>query len=72
MSVNEILEEIPRLNASEREGLLRRLVEMDAGADLKETPEMLDAIDAGVRSMETGEAVSLEEAHRRLGQWISK
>jgi hypothetical protein len=68
MSMNKILAEIPRLSASEREVLLSRLVEMDAGADVEETPEMLAAIDAGVRSLETGPGVSLEEARRRLGE----
>jgi hypothetical protein len=72
MSMNEILAEIPRLSASEREALLRRLVELEPGADIEETPEMLAAIDAGIRSLETGPGVPLEEARRRLGEWISK
>jgi len=72
MSMNEILEEIPRLSASEREVLLHRLVGLDAEVDLEETPEMLAAIDAGIRSFETGPGVPLEEARRRLGEWISK
>ncbi len=72
MSMNEILEEIPRLSANEREVLLHRLVEIDASADLEETPEMLAAIDAGIRSIETGRGVPLEEARRCLDEWISK
>jgi hypothetical protein len=72
MSMNEILAEIPRLSESEREVLLSRLVEMDSGAGLEETPEMLAAIDAGKRSLEAGAGVTLDEARRRLSEWITK
>jgi len=72
MSMTEILAEIPRLSASEREVLLSRLVAMDSGADLEETPEMLAAIDAGKRSLETGSGVTLDEARRRLSEWITR
>ena len=61
MSVTEILEELPRLDDSDRRAILRKLVELDAGHEIDETREMLDAIEAGIRSMETGEGVSLED-----------
>ena len=72
MSMTEILEELPRLNEGERRAILHRLAELDAGLDLDETPEMLAAIDAGIRSMESGPGVPLDEARRRIAQWITK
>jgi predicted transcriptional regulator len=72
MSMTEILDELPRLSSTERQTILRRLVQLDAGLDFEETPEMLAAIDAGVRSLQSGSGVPLEEARRRLDEWITK
>jgi predicted transcriptional regulator len=72
MSMTEILEELPRLNGDERQAILRRLVQLDAGLELDETPEMLAAIDAGVRSLEAGPVVPLKEVRERLDGWITK
>ena len=66
MSMTEILEELPRLGHSERQAILRRLIQLDAGIDIEETPEMLAAIDAGVSSLETGSGVPLEQARQRI------
>ena len=70
MSMTEILDELPRLAPGERQAIFRRLVEIDPA--LEETPEMLEAIDAGVRSLETGGGVGLGDARQRVAQWISK
>ncbi len=51
MSMSEILDDLPRLNDVERRAILHRLSELDPGIALDETPEMLAAIDAGIRSM---------------------
>ena len=72
MSMTEILDELPRLSDGERQTLLRRLIQFDAGLDTEETPEMIASIDAGIRSMETGPGVLLEEARRRVAGWITK
>ena len=72
MSVREILEELPRLDAGERQTVFRRLIEIDPALDLEETPEMLAAIDEAVRSLDAGEGVGIEEARRRVAQWTSK
>jgi len=45
MSVREILEELPRLDAGERQTVFRRLIEIDPALEVEETPEMLAAID---------------------------
>jgi hypothetical protein len=53
MSVVEIIEELPKLSASDRDLLFQRLSEMGAG-EIEETPEMLAAIDeADAASEET-------------------
>ena len=72
MSMTEILEELPRLSDGERQIILRQLIQFDAGLDTEETPEMIASIDAGIRSMETGPGVLLEEARRRVAGWITK
>jgi hypothetical protein len=72
MSLSEILAEIPRLSGAERQILLHRLAELDAGSELEETPEILAAIDAGIRSLETWSGVPLEEARQRLAGWIKR
>jgi 7,8-dihydro-6-hydroxymethylpterin-pyrophosphokinase len=45
VSVREILEALPRLDASERQTVLRRLIEIDPTLEVEETPEMFAAID---------------------------
>ena len=72
MSMTEILDELPRLDPGERQAIFRRLMEIDPALETEETPEMLEAIDAGVRSLETGGGVGIGEARQRVAQWISK
>ena len=72
MSLTEIMEELPRLDESARRSILRRLVELDAGLEIDESPEMLAAIDEGIRSIEGGAGVPLDEARQRLSEWITK
>jgi len=71
MSTTEILEELPRLAREEREKIWRRLEEIEL-EETEETPEMLAAIDEGRRSIREGKGVSIEEARRRIDQWITK
>jgi hypothetical protein len=72
MSVREILEELPRLDASERQTVLRRLIEIDPALEVEETPEMLAVIDEALGSFEADQGVGIEEARRRVAQWTSK
>ena len=72
MSVREILEELPRLDANERQTILRRLIEIDPALEVEETPEMLAAIDEAVGSFDAEKGVGIEEARRRVAQWTSK
>jgi hypothetical protein len=72
VSVREILEALPRLDASERQTVLRRLIEIDPALEVEETPEMLAAIDQAVHSFDPDKGVGIEEARRRVAQWTSK
>jgi len=72
MSVREILEELPRLDANERQTVLRRLMEIDPALEAEETPEMLAAIDEAVRVFDADKGVGIDEARRRVAQWTSK
>jgi predicted transcriptional regulator len=72
VSITEILEELPRLPDAERQVIFRRLIELDAETDIEETPEMLAAIDAGIRSIEIGPSLPLEEARQRIAGWTTR
>jgi len=71
MSVTEILDELPKLNTEERHLLLNRLTELEID-QIEETPEMLAALDEGIRSADQGGGISVEEARQRVSQWTSK
>ena len=71
MSMTEILDELPKLERSEREKLLQRLEELEL-ALFEETPEMLAAIDSGRRSIAEGKTHSVEQARALIAQWTTK
>lgn len=72
MSVTQILEELPSLGESDRQTILHRLVTLDPEVAIEETPELLAAIDAGIESGRIAPAISLQDARRRLGEWLTK
>ena len=65
MSGTEILEELPKLKSEGRHTLFVRLNELGA-ADIEETPEMVEAIDAGIRSLEQNAVIPFELVRSRL------
>ena len=71
MSMSEILEELPRLGRLERARVWQRLEEIEMES-VEETPEMLEAIDAGRRSIRMGQENSIEHARNLIAQWITK
>jgi predicted transcriptional regulator len=71
MSMTEILAELPNLERSEREKLLQRLEELHL-AESEETPEALEAIDAGRRSIAEGKIHTLEQARALVSKWTTK
>ena len=66
MSLDEILQELPKLTDYEREELLARLLEWNGISDIEETPELLAAIDEGTWSAENEPMSSLEDVKKRL------
>jgi TRAP-type C4-dicarboxylate transport system substrate-binding protein len=62
----EIQEAILQLNPKEQQ-VLRHWLDETA----EETPEMIAAIDEGLRSLATEGGVPIEEARRHLRQWIT-
>ncbi len=66
MSLDEILQELPKLTDYEREELLARLLEWNGISDIEETPELLAAIDEGTWSAENEPTSSLQDVKKRL------
>jgi len=67
MSMAEILEELPKLSASDRDLLFQRLSEMGAG-EIEETPEMLAAIDEADAASEQGD-LSPDDLRQNVKRW---
>ncbi len=65
MSITEILDELPKLKTEERHVLLERLNALENDA-IEETPEMLAAIDEGIRSIEQHGSIPIDEVQARL------
>jgi hypothetical protein len=63
----DIQEAILRLEPKEQQALRHWLDET-----AEETPEMLAAIDEGLRSLATEGGVPIDDARRHLRQWITK
>ena len=55
MSIKEILEELPKLTREEKRQLWDALEHELTLGEAEESPELLAAIDEGIRSLETGE-----------------
>ena len=73
MSINEILKELPKLTQDEKRQLWNVLDnELSIGQD-EESPEVLAAIERGIRSLEAGERThTLEEARQRVKEIVAK
>ena len=73
MSFNEILKELQKLTQDEKRQLWNVLDrELSSGQD-EESPEVLAAIERGIRSLEAGERThTLEEARQRVKEIVAK
>jgi len=69
MSVQEIINELPKLSEQDREMILRRLVNMDEG--FEPTPAMEEAIRQGMRSVREEKTYSAAEVRARIAQWTA-
>ena len=71
MSVQEIIDELPKLSEQDREMILRRLVvSMDEG--FEPTPAMEEAIRQGMRSLREEKTYSAAEVRARIAQWTAQ
>jgi len=71
MSVLEILQELPKLSANDQE-LIRERLEALQIESLEEAPEILAAIDAGIRSAETEPSWTVEQVRGEIASWLTK
>jgi hypothetical protein len=73
MSINEILKELPKLTQDEKRQLWNVLGQELSGEQDEESPEVLAAIERGIRSLEAGERThTLEEARQRVKEIVAK
>ena len=68
MSVNDIIQELPKLSPEDR-NLLRQELDERYLQDFEETPEMLAAIDEGLRSSREERSYTLEEVREEMRKW---
>ena len=73
MNLAEIIEELPKLTAEERQAIYRQIEELDGEPQFEATEEMCAAIDEATRSLEAGKGIPLEEVRQRfLAKWATK
>jgi hypothetical protein len=71
MSFTEILEELPKLSPEELNAVQRKLDELHESS-FEETPEMLAAIDEGIRSLREEGSIPIEDVIREFKSWNTK
>ena len=73
MNLAEIIEELPKLTAEERQAIYRQIEELNGEPQFEATEEMRAAIDEATRSLEAGKGIPLEEVWQRfLAKWATK
>jgi len=71
MSVNDIIRELPKLSPEDRH-LLRQELEERYLQDFEVTPEMLAAIDEGLRSSREEGSIPVEDVIKEIKTWNLK
>lgn len=71
MSLTELIQKIHELSPEEQE-IVRRELDGLHEQDFEETPEMLAAIDEGLRSLREEGSIPIEEVERRMKSWTFK
>ena len=66
MSVEQILEELPKLPPEERQRILELLAQLESGNPQVLTPEESTAIDEAIRSLEAGKGIPASEVRQRF------
>ena len=72
MSAVEILNELPKLTPVELQHIHERILELEEAQEIEETPELLAAVDEGLRSLETERTYTPDEMRAKIAQWTSK
>ncbi len=72
MSVTEILLEIEKLSPDDFKVLQEKLDQLQSVEDFEETPEMLAAIDEGLRSLKEEGAIPIEQVIEEMKTWNFK
>ncbi len=72
MSAVEILNELPKLTPVELQRVHERILELEEAQEVEETPELLAAVDEGLRSLESERTYTPDEVRARIAQWTSK
>jgi len=73
MSIHEILEELPKLTEDEKRQLWNVLDHELGDESEEESPEVLAAIERGIRCLEAGERThTLDEARERVREIVAK
>jgi hypothetical protein len=71
MSITEILQELPRLSSEELDLVRSRLDQLQT-ENFEETPEILEAIEEGIRSANTEPGYTIEEIRAEIPTWFTK
>jgi hypothetical protein len=71
MSLAEIIKELPKLKLEERQTIYRIIQQLDGEPEFEATPEMLAAIDEGIRSAESESSYSPDEVRQMMREWLS-
>ncbi|MDB4793498.1 hypothetical protein OAG63_00525 [Methylacidiphilales bacterium] len=69
MSVNEILAELEKLSPDELRAIEEKLSLLHGETEV--TPEMLEAIDVGLRSLREEPTMTLEELRKEMKTWTT-
>jgi hypothetical protein len=72
MSAAEILDELANLTPTELQRIQDRILELEDELDIEETPELIAAIDEGLRSEQSERLYTIEEARAKIAQWTTR
>ena len=72
MSVNEIMQELEKLSPAELTAIQEKLDRIRTTDEDEETPEMLAAIDEGLRSLKEEGSIPIEDVIREIATWNTK
>jgi transcription elongation GreA/GreB family factor len=71
MSFTELIQELHKLSPDELEAVQREIDEVRQAKDIEETPELLAAIDEGIRSAREEPLITLEELREEMRTWLT-